>query len=1103
MPTLGAPPAPAAHRAYGRLRRPRYRAEGDADTSLGMSSLPPDVLAAIRTALGDHYEIERELGAGAMGSVLLAHDRTLERPVAVKIINPELAATSTFRQRFLQEARTIAKLRHGNIVGVHAAGEAGGVLYFVMEFVEGESLRDLLERDGALPAARAAAILRELADALGYAHKAGVIHRDIKPENILIDRMTGHARLTDFGIARSLAAAGDRMTGTGMSVGTPAYMSPEQASGERDIDGRSDLYSLALVGYEMLAGTPAFTGKTSGSVIMKQITEQPAPLIEQAVNVPPALAAVIEKALAKDPDERWPDGESMARAIDAALAGAEVPGLGTPRRSGIDATGAAGTRSSASGEHRRRRAPVALIAVILLAVVVPLAWFAMGARSGVPSGVDPRRSFLVVPFRVQGSDPSLAWLRDGSVGMLALNLAQWRDISVVEYERSLDLLRDAELDGDRDISLQEALDLAKRAGAWTVVMGDVTRIGDSVGVTARLFAVESGARIRDGDAQARAPASADPRPLFDAIANQLLDLVGAPPVEMALMKTTTGSLEAYRHYLAGVRALNEWRLSAADSALAQAVIADSTFALAWYKRSLANGWRRANDSNTVNYARKALTFASRLPTRERGLVEGNFEQQQQNWGAAQQRYRQLLASDSTDAEAWYALADAYYHDPAAERRAANLTASLAAFKRTLELDSTFHLAYSHKIDLYSEGSRPGSAMLIENDTVRLLSAAEAQQLGRPRVEAARLRSQELAIRNAEQWVYTDQDAPTAYFALAEAYAAARNYARAAETLERAMARPTTRQADFPYRIASYQLGAGSPAALESLRRALREQTADSLRQRSTARRFNNMLAATNVALAAGAMADAEAMLARVIEVDPNLPGTERAPRPIPTAMMLSSFRTAVMAGADLETTGADTEIRPMVKQLEAIPGPPGEQTRQQSVQIAFAGYMLTRDTTYFGVIRRWAKREPPPAFLSLAAIEAGDTATAARIARQFRRGDTTGLITSPESESLTMFEAEVLARIGDLRGALATLERMNPKDFVPTNLDPRWAFYPRALVERGALHERLGEPERADSLYSQAIALWTDADAKGQSLVETARRRLAALRDAPPRAGRR
>ena len=739
-----------------------------------------------------------------------------------------------------------------------------------------------------------------------------------------------------------------------------------------------------------------------------------------------------------------------------------------------------------------------VVAAIALVVVAPLLWF-LSQGSGVPRGVDPRKSFLVVPFRVQGGDQSLAWLRDGSVSMLALNLAQWRDISVVEYERSLDLLRDAEIGDATNISLSQAQALARKAGAWTVVMGEITRIGDSLTVTAKLFAVESGQPIRQQNAEARGLASSDPRRLFDELANDLLGLVGVQPVQLELAKATTGSVDAYRNYLAGVRSLNEWRLSEADAAFGRAVAADSTFALAWYKRSLASGWRRASDTNTVRYARNAMTFASRLPQRERGLVEGNFEQQQQNFGAAQERYRQLLATDSTDAEAWYALADAYYHDQTADTRAQNLTASLAAFKRTLELDSTFHLAYSHKVDLYSDGSRAGTAMLIENDTVRFLSPEDAQRLGRARIDSARKRSQELAIRNAERWVYADEDAAPAYLALAEAYAAARDYRRAAETIERAMARPTTRQSDFPYRLASFQLGAGSPDALETLRRALREQTVDSLRASSSAKRFNNLLASANVALANGAVTELEAVFARVMAVDPNLPGTERAPRPIPTSTMLGPFKTVMVAGFDLDTKAAGADIASTVRQIEAIPGRAGDGMRQQSVQIAFAGFMVTRDTMYLGIIRRWSGREPPPALLGLAAIERGDTAGAAKIAQQYRRGDTTGLVSTPQSETTGMIEAEVLTRIGDLRGALATLERLNPKDFSPTNLDPRWAFYPRALIQRGDLHERLGEPDKAEALYRQAIELWKNADEKGQKLVDGARQRLAALNDAPAR----
>jgi tetratricopeptide (TPR) repeat protein len=870
-----------------------------------------------------------------------------------------------------------------------------------------------------------------------------------------------------------------------MSVGTPAYMSPEQASGERDIDGRSDLYSLGLVGYEMLAGAPPFTGRTSASVIMKQITEQPAPLVSKAADVPPALAAVIERSLAKSPDDRWPDGEAMGRAI-AAVA------MGLDPASAIAAPSSPST-GAGPGRPGRRRVPAAILAIIALVIIAPLAFLVFRGRSGVPSGVDPRKSFLVVPFRVQGGDPSLAWLRDGSVSMLALNLAQWRDISVVEYERSLDLLRDAKLDGVAEISLEQAQDLAKRAGAWTLVTGSITRIGDSLNVAARLWAVESGQSIGK-PAEIHAPATADPRRLFDQLANQLLGVVGAKPVELELAKATTGSVDAYRNYLIGVRALNEWRLTTADSALGAAVAVDSTFALAWYKRSLASGWRRANDTNTVNYARRALTHAARLPSRERGLVEGNFEQQQQNWAAARARYLELLKSDSTDAEAWYALADAYYHDQTRETRAANLTASLAAFTRTLALDSTFHLAYSHRVDLYSDASRAGSSMLIVNDTVRVLTSADVQRLGRAYIDSVRRGTRALAISNAQQWVYTDEDAAPAYFSLAEAHAASGDFVKAAETLERAMARPTTRMADFPYRIASYQLGAGSPNAIETLRKALREQTADSLRHRSTARRFNILVGSANVALATGAMGDLVRVFERLFEVDPNLPGTQRSGRPVPTSVAFGPFRAALTAGMNTDTRNAAAEIRATVKELEAIPGPVGDQVRQQSAQIAYAGFMVSRDTFYLALIRKWSGRPPTPALLAVAALEAGDTAGAARIAQQFRGSDADG---SGQDAASEMIEGEVLTRLGELPRALATLERINPKNFAILDLDPRWAFYPRTLIQRGEIHERLGQPERADSLYSQAVELLKNADAEGRSVLESAQQHLAALRDRP------
>src|SRR5919108_796434 len=285
-----------------------------------------DTVDTLRAALAGRYAFERLLGEGAMGKVVLARDVTLERLVAVKVISPELAATSTFRDRFLLEARTVAKLRHPSIVTVHEAGEAAGHLYFVMEYVPGESLRGLLDQTQRLSPERTTEILGDVAGALAYAHAQGVIHRDVKPENILIDGDTGRAMLTDFGIARALTAAADaRLTGTGLIVGSPRYMSPEQAAGERELDGRTDIYSLGLIGYEMLTGESPFAGASAASLIARQITQPAPPVRERAPNAPPGLAMAIDRALEKDPERRWQSAGEMAEAIRGAMPLAALP----------------------------------------------------------------------------------------------------------------------------------------------------------------------------------------------------------------------------------------------------------------------------------------------------------------------------------------------------------------------------------------------------------------------------------------------------------------------------------------------------------------------------------------------------------------------------------------------------------------------------------------------------------------------------------------------------------------------------------------------------------------------------------------------------------
>jgi eukaryotic-like serine/threonine-protein kinase len=283
----------------------------------------PQLQARVAQVIAPAFVVEGEIGRGGNGIVYKARDVRLKRTVAVKLLPPELAYRAEIRTRFLQEAQTAAQLSHPNIVPIYTVDEKDGLVYFVMGFVDGESLGGRLRAYGPIAATESKRILREVGEALAYAHARGVIHRDIKPDNILLG-LDGRAMVTDFGIARAIdetTGGGTRLTATGMAIGTPAYMSPEQCAGDRTIDGRSDLYSLGVVGYQMLSGLPPFTGSSTPALLIKQISEAPVPLRERRPDVPEPLSRVIMVLLAKAPADRFAD----ARAFVAALDGGPVP----------------------------------------------------------------------------------------------------------------------------------------------------------------------------------------------------------------------------------------------------------------------------------------------------------------------------------------------------------------------------------------------------------------------------------------------------------------------------------------------------------------------------------------------------------------------------------------------------------------------------------------------------------------------------------------------------------------------------------------------------------------------------------------------------------
>jgi len=294
------------------------------------------LIARLTQALGTSYTVEGEIGRGGMGVVYNARDERLKRRVAIKVLPPELAFQEGIRTRFLREAETAARLSHPNIVPIHAVGEGpDGIVYFVMAYVDGEPLSARLKRRGRLPPEEVRRILSETADALSAAHALGIIHRDVKPDNILLEGSRGRVVVTDFGIAKALSSAtGGTLTATGVAIGTPHFMSPEQAAGDREIDGRSDIYSLGVVGYQMLVGELPFRAPTVPGILMKHITE-PAPMItEKRPDCPEDLAACVMRCLEKEPESRWPTADALRRALESRSAAPYRPRRSIPTRPG-------------------------------------------------------------------------------------------------------------------------------------------------------------------------------------------------------------------------------------------------------------------------------------------------------------------------------------------------------------------------------------------------------------------------------------------------------------------------------------------------------------------------------------------------------------------------------------------------------------------------------------------------------------------------------------------------------------------------------------------------------------------------------------------------
>jgi serine/threonine-protein kinase len=505
-------------------------------------------VVALAEALADRYRLERELGHGGMATVWLARDLRHERAVAIKLLRPQLGAVLG-AERFLREIRLTANLQHPHILPLLDSGEAGGQFFYVMPYVEGESLRRRLQREGQLPLDEALRLAREVAEALDYAHQQGIVHRDIKPENILLSR--GHALVADFGIALAVTqAGGGRLTETGLSLGTPAYMSPEQAMAEPRLDGRSDQYSLACVLYEMLASEPPYTGPTAQAIIAKRLSE-PVPHLSTLREVPPGVEAAVTRALARSPADRFATVSEFVAALSAA----------TPPR-------------------RWKRAAALVVALGLGAWLV-----ARGHRdSGADAPPAGAKMLAVLPFKNLGA-PEDQYFADGLTEEITSRLAAVNGLGVIsrtsadQYRNTPKSLRQVGQELSAGYVLEGSVRWEKAAG------------GSRVRVTPQLIRVSDDRHLWADRYDAEL---ADVFKVQGDIAEQVtgaLNVALGPTAQGALASRPTKVPEAYDYYLrgqeysgrrlAGIGTIEESNFRTAAGLYGQAIGLDSNFALAW------------------------------------------------------------------------------------------------------------------------------------------------------------------------------------------------------------------------------------------------------------------------------------------------------------------------------------------------------------------------------------------------------------------------------------------------------------------------------------------------------------------------------------------
>ena len=666
----------------------------------------------LQSRLSGSYKLGRELTGGGMSRVFVAEDAALGRSVVIKVLAPELAAGLN-AERFKREIMLAAQLQHPHIVPVLAAGIADELPYFVMPFVVGESLRNRLLPETGLPIPETVSVLRDVAKALSFAHAQGVVHRDIKPDNVLL--AGGSAVVTDFGIAKAIssaavAAPGGTLTQVGTSLGTPAYMSPEQAAGDPNADSRSDFYSFGVMAYEMICGKTPFHDRATHQLIMAHIAEPPEPIERLVPTVPSPVAHLVMRCLSKNPADRPQSAREILEDLDDVdLSGMRVrsgptavpasqddadPRIDTGAHAYVDGTVLVETPVIAAKPRRNYRTAI-IAAVAVVAIVLAGIFGQQLLKRGTSSALDDR-TLAVLPFRVASADPAVHYLREGMVDLIAAKLSG-EDLRALEPRTMLDAWRRAGGTEEKDLSREASIQLARELKAGKALLGDV------VGTPNRLVLTVSLIGVSRGDQIARISVEGPPdslASLVNQISTQLMTQTSGE-AQARLTNLTSTSLPALRAYLDGQARLRRGDARNAAIDFDRALKEDSTFALAGLGLRLATGWygdpALGNRGLAIAWRERA-----KLSPRDQSLLVALAGPRYPARSSDVEVYKareQYLSMATDNAEAWYLFADHIFHTGSGMGIQNWEERTLAGFRKAMELDSTYSPGYAHAMPL--------------------------------------------------------------------------------------------------------------------------------------------------------------------------------------------------------------------------------------------------------------------------------------------------------------------------------------------------------------------------------------------------------------------